>query len=167
MIETLVISLFFLLIVGASVYAALVPHTLHCIIGLGIVLFGVAGVFLYLGSPFVAAIQILIYIGGISVAMLFALMLSVSLSRPIYHSRKKVLASVAIALSFFAVMAALVITAEFPLREEALAAEAWSPARIGQEFLTTYNLVFQGLALALLIAIMGAVLIAKRQEGAR
>lgn len=166
MIEALVISAFFLLTVGAAVYSALVPHTLHCIIGLGVVLFCVAAVFLYLGSPFVAAVQVLIYIGGISVAMLFALMLSVSLSRPVHHARGKVLASIAIAVSFFAVMAALVVSAEFPLREEALGADAWSPARIGEEFLTTYNLAFQGLALALLLAIMAAVLIAKRGENA-
>jgi NADH:ubiquinone oxidoreductase subunit 6 (subunit J) len=162
--ETIIISLFLLLSVAAAVYASLVRHTLYCIIGLGLTLFGIAGVFLYLGSPFVAAMQILIYIGGISVAMVFALMLSVSLSRPVIHSWKKVAATVAVGVSFFAVMAAMILTTDFHLRETPAPDADWALPRVGHEFLTTYNLAFEGLSLALLMAIVAAILVAHRVD---
>lgn len=163
MIETLVILLFILLAISGAVFAALVPHTLHCIIGLGVTLFGVAGIFLYLGSPFLASMQILIYIGGISVAMVFALMLSVSLAKRMRHSRRKVMLSALTGLIFFVPMAYLISSTEFPLREEAAPAEAWSVANLGHAFLTTYSPVFIGLSICLSLAIIAAVLVARRE----
>ncbi len=164
MIETIAVSFFALLAIGAAVYAALVRHTLHCIISLAVTLFGVAGIFLSLGSPFVAAMQILIYIGGISVAMVFALMLSVSLARKVEHSFRKVVGSIVAAGAFFTAMAVLIMTTEFPVREEPAPAEQWAVANIGHAFLTNYNVVFIGLSLTLLLAILAAVLVAGREE---
>ncbi|MCC5877302.1 MAG: NADH-quinone oxidoreductase subunit J [Candidatus Sumerlaeia bacterium] len=163
MIATLVIAAFMILAMAGAIYAALVPHTLHCIIGLGLTLFGVAGIYLYLGSPFVAAMQILIYIGGISVAMVFALMLSVSLAKKMKHSEIKVILSSIAAILFLAVMARLIMTTEFPLREEPAGAAAWGVEQIGHGFLTTYSPLFIGLAICLSVAIIAAVLVARRE----
>ncbi len=163
MLELLAIAAFALLAAGGALYAAFVRHTLHCIIGLGVTLFGVAGIFLYLGSPFVAAMQILIYIGGVSVAMVFALMLSVSLASRVEHSRWKVVGAILAAGFFFTSMAALITSTDFPLREEPLPPDAWAVTEIGHAFLTTYNVVFIGLSLTLLLAILAAVLVAGKE----
>lgn len=162
MTGALVLNLFILLTISGAIYAAFVRHTLYCIIALGVTLFGVAGVFLSLGSPFVAAMQVLIYIGGISVAMVFALMLSVSLATRIELSPTKVFASVLAASLFFGSMAWLILSTDFPLREEPAPREAWSLSAIGHAFLTDYNLVFEGLSLVLLLAIIAAIIVAKK-----
>lgn len=163
MIETLAILVFVVLAISGAVFAALVPHTLHCIIGLGVTLFGVAGIFLYLGSPFLASMQILIYIGGIGVAMVFALMLSVSLAKRMRHSGKKVALSVLAGTLFFLPVAFLILSTEFRLREEPTAAEAWSVANLGHALMTTYSPVFVGLSVCLSLAIVAAVLVARRE----
>lgn len=165
MIATIVITVFMILAMAGAIYAALVPHTLHCIIGLGVTLFAVAGIYLYLGSPFVASMQILIYIGGISVAMVFALMLSVSLAKRMRHSGTKVFLSIAAGFFFLAIMARLILTTEFPLRDEPVEASAWGVEQIGHGFLTTYSPLFIGLAICLSVAIIAAVLVARREPG--
>ncbi len=48
----------------------------HNVLGLALALFGVSGIFVYLNSPFVALMEILIYVGAICIAICFAIMLS-------------------------------------------------------------------------------------------
>ena len=54
-------------------------NIMHAIFSLMASILGIAILFLYLGSPFVASMQVVIYVGGISVAMVFAIMFSYSL----------------------------------------------------------------------------------------
>ena len=71
MLEQAVIYTFVALVLIGGGLAAFSRQILYAIIGLGISLLGLAGLFLNLGSPFVAAMQVLIYIGGITVAIVF------------------------------------------------------------------------------------------------
>lgn len=161
MIETAAVCLFVLLAAGGAVAVAFLRHVLQAIIGLGLCLFGMAGLFLALGSPFVAAMQVLIYIGGISVAMVFAMMLSVAMSQKVEFDIKKTSLAIGTAVLFSASVAPLIIDAKFAT-PGAVPAEAWELKQIGTGFSTTYNVVFEALSLVLLVAIVGAVLIAKR-----
>ena len=54
----------------------------HNVLGLAVSLFGVAGIFIYLNSPFLAMMEILIYVGAICIAICFAIMLSEPLYLP-------------------------------------------------------------------------------------
>ena len=115
MLETLVIYVFAALVLGGGLLAALNRQVLYAIIGLAVSLFGLAGLFLNLGSPFVAAMQVLIYIGGISVAIVFAMMLSISMSvRPRERRPGKFGFALLCALSFLIVGAWILQGAEFP-----------------------------------------------------
>ena len=80
MLEQAVIYTFVALVLIGGFIAAFSRPILYAIIGLGISLLGLAGLFLNLGSAFVAAMQVLIYIGGITVAIVFAMMLSIAMS---------------------------------------------------------------------------------------
>ena len=68
-------------IVGAFIAVA-ARNIFHNVLGLALSLFGVAGLFLYLNSPFVALMEILIYVGAICIAICFAIMLSEPLYLP-------------------------------------------------------------------------------------
>ena len=154
-----------LVLVGGGM-AAWQRHILHAVIGLGISLFGLAGLFLCLGSPFVAAMQLLIYIGGITVAIVFAMMLSIAMTvapQP-RNGAKAVFAAVCTAALGLGLYRALAAT-DLPVRAPA-PPEAWSVAGIGHALLEHYNLVFETLSVVLLLAVIGAILIA-RQERAR
>ena len=166
MLEQAVIYLFAALVLSGGLMAAWTRHILYAIIGLGISLFGVAGLFLYLGSPFLAAMQLLIYIGGITVAIVFAMMLSIAMTvtLPERNRAKTVFAAVctaAFGLGVFQLLRAARFPAVSPAPEE-----AWSVGAIGHALLTHYNLVFETLSVVLLLAIMGAILIARPQRKA-
>ena len=166
MIGTAVLAFFVVLAAGGAVAVATQPHVLHSIIALGVCLLGLAGIFLYLGSPFAAAMQVLIYIGGISVALVFALMLSVSMARKAPLDARKLAMAGACALVFFLGVAPLLAGAEFAAAPP-VPAEAWSVQQVGNAFAGPFNLVFEMLSLALLVAIIGAILVAQKDRAPR
>ena len=71
-----------LTLIGALIAVA-ARNIFHNVLGLVLSLIGVAGLFLYLNSPFVALMEILIYVGAICIAICFAIMLS----EPMYLPR--------------------------------------------------------------------------------
>ena len=164
MLEQVAVGGFVGLVLVGGVMAAWMRHILYAIIGLGISLFGLAGLFLNLGSPFVAAMQILIYIGGIVVAIIFAMMLSIAMTvQPLERNRGKVWSAGICAGAFFGGVAWLLGRVEFEVTPPA-AAESWELAQLGHALLNRYNLVFETLSLVLLLAIIGAILIAKQER---
>ena len=165
MVEELTLYLFVVLAVAGAVMAAGMRHILHAIIGLGISLLGIAGLFFHLGSPFVAAMQILIYIGGIVVAIVFAMMLSLSMTvrPPPAHRLKTWFAALSSAL-FLVSVSLLLSKTEFHMNEAELPIDGWAVTHIGHALLNRYNLVFEALSVVLLLAIIGAILIARQEK---
>jgi NADH-quinone oxidoreductase subunit J len=165
MLESAVAWLFAALVLSGGLLASLSRQVLYSIIGLGLALLGLSGLFLYLGSPFVAAMQLLIYVGGITVAIVFAMMLSISMAvqPPPSQGRKVALAGLG-ALAFFAALAAALRLARFAPLAQPLPESAWSVGALGHLLLNAYNLVFETLSLVLLLAIVGAILIARRER---
>ncbi len=162
--EQVVLYIFFALVIGGAFMSAFLNQILYAIIGLGIALLGLAGIFLYLGSPFVAAMQVLIYIGGITVAMVFAMMLSIAMSiRAPKPGAAKFAFAIFCTVIFFGGVARIIMGSEFTLTPQA-PASAWQVEQLGHALLTTYNLVFEALSVVLLLAIIGAILIAKKEK---
>ena len=159
--------LFIGLVLAGGCMAALSRHVLYNIIGLGISLFGLAGIFLQLGSPFVAAMQLLIYLGGITVAIVFAMMLSIAMTLdPPKRTPVKTGFAAVSALVFGIGLYGAVTSTNF-VHVTPAPPEAWAVGRIGNALLEHYNLVFETLSVVLLLAIIGAILIARprRSEG--
>jgi NADH:ubiquinone oxidoreductase subunit 6 (subunit J) len=158
----LIAYIFIALTLLGGLMAAFARQVLYNIIGLGVSLLGLAGLFLNLGSPFVAAMQILIYIGGITVAIVFAMMLSIAMSLlpPAPNMSKRIFAILA-GILFFITLMPIITGTHFDIVTPA-SEEAWSVGQIGHALLTTYNLVFEALSLVLLLAIIGAILIARK-----
>ena len=166
MVEQIVVGGFVVLTVAGAVMAARSRQILYNIIGLGLSLFGIAGLFLQLGSPFVAAMQVLIYIGGIVVAIVFAMMLSMAMviDPPARNLPKTIFA--AIGSGVFLVGLVRLITQTTFTTTPTAADEAWAVSQIGHALLGRYNLVFETLSVVLLLAIIGAILIARRDRAA-
>ncbi len=76
MIETLLFSACCLAAVVGALGAAVVRHLLHAGLLLGVCLAGVAGLYLFLNAEYLACIQVVVYIGGILVLVLFATLFS-------------------------------------------------------------------------------------------
>lgn len=61
-------------ILAGAIWSVMAGRTFHSTLGLGVALIGVAALFVTIGSPFLGAIQILVYVGGILTLMVFAVM---------------------------------------------------------------------------------------------
>ena len=150
--------------IAGAILAVSRRNVVHAVFGLAIALVGVALAFLALGSPFVAAMQVLIYIGGITIAMIFAVMLSATRERDSNDGAwRRVFAGLA-AVGFFVAIAPVLISTDFGVTQQA-SESAWSLKEIGKALLDQYNVVFELLSVVLLLAIVGAIAIARHEPG--
>ncbi len=165
-------GLVMLISIAGAVVAVGVKNIVHAIFGLGVSLAGIALAFLLLGTPFLAAMQVLIYIGGISIAMVFAVMLSSMGRRESDGSIKRQALAAGVSIVFFIAMASILVGADFGEPSQsaigALSPEefesAWSVKAIGRALLDDYNVAFELLSVVLLLSIVGAITIASRHD---
>ncbi len=152
-------------ILAGALLAVVSRNILHAVFGLAICLVGVAGVFFVLNSPFVAVMEILIYIGGIAITMIFAVMLSSVANPEEQESDARRGMAAAIAGLFLAGGLALISSADFATgtSAEAAPAEAFQLDAVGRRLLDRFNLAFETLSLVLLLAIVGAIVISRKQ----
>ena len=158
----------FLVIVGMTIVGALIAvsarNIFHNVLGLALSLIGVAGIFIYLNSPFVALMEILIYVGAICIAICFAIMLS----QPLYLKGppRSFLKSLGAVLGASAVMAfLLLLTRKTTWVAAAERSKDWSVTTIGHYLLTNYALIFEVISLLLLVAMLGAIVTAREGRG--
>lgn len=143
-----------------AIIAVAARNIFHNVLGLALSLFGVSGLFLYLNSPFVALMEILIYVGAICIAICFAIMLS----EPLYlprppRSAKKILGGVVGAGLVLVFLALLTKKTQWvPAAQRSM---DWSITTLGHYLLTNYALIFEVISLILLVAMLGAVVIAR------
>jgi len=148
----------------------------HCAAFLAAVFSGVAGVFVLTGAEFLAAVQVLIYVGAVTVIIVFAIMLSEELAgrRIVLVSRNQALGLLA-ALGFAAAVVGLTLVnvdafqqvtqpqLPGPLSKALLEAEGNTTA-FGSLLLTKFIVPFEFASVLLLVALVGAIVIAKRAE---
>ena len=128
-------------------------------------LFGVACLYAYMGADFLAAAQVLIYIGGILVLILFGVMLT----HRVYGLNLKSVTSQLLPglMGFLALLVVILMSVLRARWPEAMPVEpAPTTARIGEAFLTTYILPFEVASVLLLIALVGAATMVRRKEPA-
>jgi NADH:ubiquinone oxidoreductase subunit 6 (subunit J) len=157
--------LFFLLaigVVGAGLAVVTLRNIIHSAVAMMICFGSLAGMYALLGAPIVAAAQVLIYLGAISVLILFAIMLTqagdANLPAP-FH--RQVPIAVVIALAIAGLVGWAVIQTDWALATEAVGAVVED---IAEAIFTTYALPFEIISLLLLVAIIGAIFLARRPE---
>ncbi len=160
-------DLLFLALAGVMVGAALLVVTMRDIIRCGlamIVCFGaLAGLYVLAGAPFVAAAQVLVYIGAISVLVLFAIMLTQTKAGPRALVFQTQAVPAAIAAVILAILIAVTVTAtDWPQS----AGRIWTrTADVAATLFSSFVLPFEVVSVLLLAAVIGGVFIAKRERG--
>jgi NAD(P)H-quinone oxidoreductase subunit 6 len=148
------------LIVGGAGGVAFSRNILHAAFLLLLTLSGTAGLYFFLGADFVGVAQILIYVGGILVLLLFAVLLTNRIGDVKVSNRTFGYGvTVPIALLVGAFLVSAMSLAAWP-RTEAVAAP--TTARLGDAFLREFLLPFELVSLVLLMALVGAMVIARR-----
>jgi len=164
--SNVIVSAIFLLclvVVGSGALLAVMSSRLiRSVCGLAICCIGLAGLYYFLNSPFLAVMEILIYVGAVCVTIVFAIMLAEP-EEPAADTRTSSLlwASVSFlaAAAIFCGLAWLGTHGNWS-RPEPLISDG-SVEAIGRSLLTTYSFAFELISLALLAAILGALAIAK------
>jgi NADH:ubiquinone oxidoreductase subunit 6 (subunit J) len=147
--------------VGSAFGVAAVRNLIHAVVLLIASFVGVAGLYVTLSADFIAVAQVLIYIGAISVLILFAIVLTPTASRDNAETFLRtpalaLAALVAVTLSYVA------IDTSWPVVDRAGFGETASV--IGEALLKKYVLPFEIASALLLVAIIGAIILV-RPEG--
>ena len=153
---------FFVLVTFCGAILAVSARTLiRRVAGLALCFTGVAGLYYYLSSPFVAFMQMLVYVGALCVTITFAIMLAETsdANRTPRRHRLSMVLGAAASCAITAVLAALSITATWP--DTPQAQTEGTIERIGQSLLSTYSLSFELISVVLVVAMVGALALAR------
>ena len=146
------------LVLLSAVWVVTLRNLFRAALSLGLVLLGVAGLFILLEAEFLAFVQILIYVGAILTLVVFAIMLTARLhGSPAAPANRQPLPAALASLGLFAVLASATQPLVWPATPSA---EAVPLAVLGQQLVTTLVLPFEVISLVFVAAIVGAVAIA-------
>ena len=163
MIESIATGLAMTITIAGAMVAAGARSIVHALFGFAVALAGIAATFALLNSPFVAAMEVLIYIGGITVSMVFAIMLSSAGQREPTQSVARHVMAFVVSIALLVGIGSVLLTTEYGPKPETTEA-AWSVEAIGMYLLNEFNVVFELLSVVLLVAIVGAITIAGRDD---
>jgi NADH-quinone oxidoreductase subunit J len=148
---------------GAALRVVTSRNVVHAALYLVGTLMGAAALYVLLLAEFVAWVQVLVYVGAIVVLMLFGLMLTrapIGRAQQLDNNQRPLAAVVALAV--FVVSAWIMVDA-FEGQEVALSnASGTTTASVGEVIFSEYVLPFEVVSVLLLAALVGAVVIARR-----
>jgi NADH-quinone oxidoreductase subunit J len=156
------------LALAGGVFVITRRNPVHSALALIVTLLALAGIYLMLYAPFVAGVQIILYAGGIMVLFLFVIML-VDVGRAEKErqfNRQWVVAIVSatgLGVLFVKVFANSKIMAQLMNKPLPTLAESNNTQIVGQGLYGNYMLAFEVASLLLLVAIIGAVVMAKKK----
>lgn len=156
---------FALLTVGSAVVVAFSRSIIYAAFSLLFTFLGVAGIYVLLMADFIAVAQIMVYVGGILILLIFGVMLTSRVTDVDLQAGVVQGLPATIVTGILLGTLILLMTRTQWLVEEAQPAVTGTTAEIGTLLLTTYVLPFEVVGLLLLVGIMGAAMIARKDEG--
>ena len=161
-IGTAVFYLVAALTIGSALGVALSRNIVYSAFSLMVALLGVAATFILLGSDFLGVVQLLVYVGGILVLTLFAVMLTHRIA-DVNVSNRSVgqLAGAVLTGGLLVWMVRTAQSAAWVVRE----AKPPEPTvyGVGEAFLTTYLLPFEVASVVLLAVLIGAIVVSRKE----
>lgn len=166
--EHLFFFYFALIIAAASVLVVAFRNPIYSALALLIMFFHVAGLYVTLHAEFLAAVQVIVYAGAILVLYLFVVMLLNLKHDDRYHRQWPIAAFVGIALVVEAIILTLLkgqTTSPMPSTQGTAVEGLGNTESLGDVLYTTYLFPFEVASLLLLVAMIGAIVLAKRDLG--
>ena len=153
-------------ILGFAVMVISTRNTVHCVLFLVINFLFVAALYVLLGAPFLAVIQILVYAGGIVVLYLFVVMLVNLKRQPEAHSdpRRRSRLGFALAAIVLVQLAAIAVGGGGTVNPVPYPATAGNNTeQVGEMLYTDYLIPFEVASILLLVAMVGAIVLTKKE----
>ena len=147
---------------GGATMIIVSRNLIHAVIWLVMSMLGIAGLYLTLSADFIAVVQVLIYVGAISVLMLFAIMLTPRAERDNSQNMKTAgPAALVVMLVMISTLWVAIDTDWGAVREAALTDQA---RIIGESLIKHYILPFEIGAVLLTAALVGAIALARQDD---
>jgi len=149
------------LILGSALMVVTLRNIFHCALFLVLCLFSIAGIYILLEAEFIAAVQVLIYVGAVTILMIFAVMLTHQLTgKTIRQVNDQPVPAFLIVLSLLI----LTLLALSKTAWEVTSSSGVSPSatELGRALMTIYVLPFEIVSVVLLVALIGAIVISRR-----
>jgi NADH:ubiquinone oxidoreductase subunit 6 (subunit J) len=165
-VKTVVFAIFTVMTLGGGLGVVSSRNVFHSALFLVLSFAGVVGYYVLLDAGFLAAVQLLIYIGAIAILILFAIMLSRGLMAERQSQRNpQWWIAALVALLIFVVLAVVLWQVDWPVAEDqALASPSVAISQLGQDLLGPYVVPFEVASVLLLVALVGAVILARETE---
>ena len=150
-------------IIGALV-VILLENIVYSAFLLGGVFMSVAGLYLLLNASFVAAAQVLVYVGAVNVLIIFAIMLVNKKEdlKAIENIKSRRIISTSICLTLLSLLIRVDLSNTWRLAEPNASIGEESTIRIGEHLFSDYLLPFEVASVLLLMAMIGAIVLARR-----
>jgi len=152
------------IVMGSGAYVAISKNIVRCAFAMVFTFIGVAGLFILLSADFIAATQLLIYVGGTLVLILFAVMLSSRISDiKVSNLSVGVIPGTMITICFTAILIYIALFTKWNTKDTL----EFNPTTIsiGNALLSKWLIGFEMISILILVGLMGAVVIARQQEG--
>ena len=149
-------------ILATAVITVTVRNLFHAAIFLAFTLIGVALVYFFLHAEFIAAIQILLYVGAVMVLVIFAIMLTARMQDPAVRQNNRQSVPALILLGTIAVfIVTAVLRAPWKLATKPQVTDA---VELGRSLMGDFVFPFEVMAIVLLVALIGAIVVARSDE---
>jgi len=136
----------------------------HCALCLAAALIGIAALYVVLQAEYLAAIQILLYVGAVVTLVIFAIMLTEHIAeKTIRQNNSQSLLAIAGLLGFVTLLTGLILKTPWPVTLTALKAKV-SVMGLGKALMGTYVFPFEIISIILIAALIGTVIIAKKDD---
>lgn len=125
--------------------------------------FGVSGLYVLLGADFVAVTQIMVYIGGILILLLFGVMLTSNITHvEIKKGMQNIVPSIIATAVLLGALLSMMFNTEW--KHELSEIPQTTSYELGKLLITDYVLIFELLGILLLIALIGAASMARKEQ---
>ena len=163
MVQIVVFIILSLITLGAALAVVTSKNLFHSALFLILSFVGVAGLYVLLEAPFLAAVQILVYVGAIAILIVFAIMLTRRLMAKDLVQRNAQWGWSALgAVLLFVALGLVLLQVNWPVVEAAVPEETISI--LGQDLMGTYLVPFEVASVLLFVALVGSIIIARERE---
>lgn len=146
---------------SGAILAAAARRMIYCVSGLALSFVGLAGLYVFLNSPFMALMQILIYVGAICIVIMFALMLANHKDEGDLSPRHVLVGLSSFLVAVLLAVGLLLVVAQSRWLPPAVRLNAGTVQDLGRSLLNQFGFAFELISVVLLLAILGALVVAR------
>lgn len=159
----IIFYLFAIVTVASAIVVVTAKNIIYSAFSLLVTLFGIAGLYVLLGSDFIAVVQLMVYVGGILILMIFGVMLthkitSVEIKNSTVHILPALVGATVLAVAILMIL----FNTNWHIQPGII--PQTTTKDLGRTLISDYVLIFELLGILLLIALVGAASIARREQ---